>query len=180
MNRAITKYSPDDFMRHFGFWDNIEDMFALSRLYNSIEERNANSLPVNISEDETSITFEVLTHSEPEVFVKDNTLEIKLLTEKESEQNKKKFLRREFVRSEVSRSFRLPKSVQDVTPDTLQASYKDGILRVKIYKQNVEPKSFKVQVASDEHVLTNGSVSVVGLENNSNAQTSTLREREGE
>lgn len=64
--------------------------------------------------------------------------------EESSEDSQKNWTRREFYRSQFSRSFRLPK---DVNSDEISAKYEDGILEINIPKSQKESKKTKIEIS---------------------------------
>jgi len=79
-----------------------------------------------------------------EVEVHDGRLNIRSSVSEETKDEGKDYIRRERRQSAWSRSFALPEGVKD---DAIEASMKDGVLRVKVPKAKAEePKKVQVKV----------------------------------
>jgi len=79
-----------------------------------------------------------------EVEVSDGRLSIRSSVSEESKDEGKSYIRRERRRSVWSRSFALPEGVKD---DAIEASMRDGVLRVKVPRAKAEePKKVQVKV----------------------------------
>ena len=104
------------------------------------------NVPVNIREDDKSYELEVvapgLKKEDFKIDVSNNMLTVKFEheTEKKQEDEKKGWLRREYSMQSFSRSFTLDDSV-DV--DKIDASYKDGMLRMTLPKKEQAKKLSK-------------------------------------
>ncbi len=97
---------------------------------------------VNIEESETAYTVDLIApgydKEEIKVTVDKDELNITSVNnEQTEEQDSSKFLRKEFIKSPIKRSFKLPKNAEG---DKIEASHNNGILSIKI------PKRAKVEV----------------------------------
>ena len=92
--------------------------------------------PVNIFEDEQHYQLEFATpgydKADFTITIEDNMLNVSATREEEKETQESNFTRREFGLSSFSRSFNLP---SNTASDDIEASYKDGILRLTIRKK---------------------------------------------
>ncbi len=119
--------------------DNFFDSGLMSRW-----ERNFPA--VNISENEKSYTIEVVapgfTKEDFKIKVDDDTLTISAESKYENKENgkDKEYTRREYSYNSFTRSFRLPEDVKD---DSINASYKDGVLSLELPKSKVQVKATK-------------------------------------
>jgi HSP20 family protein len=79
-----------------------------------------------------------------EVNVRDGRLSIRSLVSEETKDEGKSYIRCERRRSAWSRSFALPEGVKD---DAIEASMRDGVLRIKVPRAKAEePKKVQVKV----------------------------------
>jgi len=101
---------------------------------------------VNISETESSYTIDLaapgLNKENFKVQLDNNLLTITVDQQSEQKEENKKYNKREFSYSSFVRSFMLPETVDDSSVD---ASYKDGVLCIKVDKKE-ETKSFAKQI----------------------------------
>jgi HSP20 family protein len=101
---------------------------------------------VNISEDEKQFSVEVVApgfnKEDFKLKVEDDVLTIS--AESKSEKNEgdkdKEYTRREYNYNSFTRSFRLPDNVKD---DSIDASYKDGVLTIELPKSEMQVKASK-------------------------------------
>ena len=103
------------------------------------------SIPaVNIREDEDSYVIEVAApgykKSDFNIELNDNILSISVEKEESGEKENDNYTRREFNYQSFKRSFSLP---EEVDADSITANYKNGILTIKIKKQEEKPKAVK-------------------------------------
>lgn len=118
-----------------GLWS---DLFDTERFFNNRWfEGEFESVPaVNVKEtdEDFSLEFAAPGYSKGDftVNVEGNTLSISAEKESESEREDGRFTRKEFSYNSFERHFTLP---QAVVADKTDASYKDGILKVRIPKQ---------------------------------------------
>ena len=100
---------------------------------------------VNVLEDENQFQIDVAApgfdRSALKVTIDKNMLTISSATPEEKQENKEKYLKREFVTSSFSRSFELPENVE---ADKIEASHKNGVLSIQI------PKKAKVEIPVQE------------------------------
>jgi len=107
--------------------------------------RTTSSLPaVNIREDEKAFYLELavpgMDKKDLHLEIKDDVLTISSEHKEEKEQDQDGYKRKEFSYSSFCRSFYLP---DDVNSESINASYKDGILNVEIPKMEEDKKKQK-------------------------------------
>jgi len=107
--------------------------------------RTTSSLPaVNIREDEKAFYLELavpgMDKKDLHLEIKDDVLTISSEHKEEKEQDQDGYKRKEFSYSSFCRSFYLP---EDVNSESINASYKDGILNVEIPKMEEDKKKQK-------------------------------------
>jgi len=102
---------------------------------------------VNISENEKSYTVEVVApgfnKADFKIKVDDDMLTISAESKYENKEdggNGKEYTRREYSYNSFTRSFRLPEDVKD---DSINATYKDGVLGLELPKSKVQVKATK-------------------------------------
>jgi HSP20 family protein len=100
---------------------------------------------VNIIENENDFNLDIIVpgyeRSEIKVTIDNNELKIASIKNEEEEIDKKNYLRKEFLKKPFNRSFELPKGIE---ADKIEASHKNGILRIMI------PKKAKVEIPVKE------------------------------
>ena len=136
-NRPLRSYDPwNDFFR-------LENFFSPE----TVGKQGGRNLPaVNISEDEKCFCVDVVApgfkKEDFKVNVEDDMLTISAETKSESQDEgmNKQYTRREYSYNAFTRSFRLPDNVKD---DAIQASYKEGILKLEIPKSEMQVKATK-------------------------------------
>jgi HSP20 family protein len=119
---------------------NVENMFPRD-LWNPTGQ----PLPaVNISEDDKNYLVEVMApgfkKEDFKVNVEDDALIISAEAKNETTEQNKRYSRREYSYNSFTRSFRLPENAKS---DTVDATYKDGVLKLNIPKTNTEAKKGK-------------------------------------
>ncbi len=99
-------------------------------------DREANLPAVNVVENEDNFEIDLAApgfkKEEIHVNVTNGVLSIDGSTEKEEEERKKNYTRREFSSKSFSRTFTLPK---DVIEEDVKAKFKDGVLSLKLMKE---------------------------------------------
>lgn len=105
---------------------------------------------VDLYQDKEHVIVEMpLSGIDPEkvnVSIESDVLTVSGSTEKKSEVDEKAYYRKEIRRGSFYRSIALP---THVSGDTADASYEDGILKIKVPKSpDVKPKSIKVKKGS--------------------------------
>ncbi len=101
---------------------------------------------VNISENESTYTVEVVapgfSKEDFKIRVDDDMLTISAESKYENKENgkDKEYTRREYSYSSFTRSFRLPEDVKD---ESINATYKDGVLGLQLPKSKVQVKATK-------------------------------------
>lgn len=115
--------------------------FYMSSLFDDdffpVMTSRTSSVPsVNIREDEKTYTLELavpgMEKKDLKIDMNEDVLTISSEVNKESEDNKNGYKRKEFSYSAFCRSFYVP---EDVNREKIDASYKDGILSVTLPKQ---------------------------------------------
>lgn len=121
-----------------------------TRLFNTPFFRNANLPAVNIKDNAKSYDLELAVpgykKDELKVNVQDGVLTISSEKQKESEEDKNGYTRREFSYRSFERSFQLP---ENVDADNVKASFTDGVLKLSIPKTKALPerKGKEVRIA---------------------------------
>ena len=121
-----------------------------TRLFNTPFFRNANLPAVNIKDNAKSYDLELAVpgykKDELKVNVQDGVLTISSEKQKESEEDKNGYTRREFSYRSFERSFQLPETVD---ADNVKASFTDGVLKLSIPKTKALPerKGKEVRIA---------------------------------
>ena len=128
-------------------YDPWKDFFNMENLFPSEWNRSGTRMPaVNISEDDRSYNLDVVApgfrKEDFKVNVEDDVLTVSAERKSESVDAKtnQQYRRQEYSYSSFSRSFRLPDNAKD---DSIEASYKDGILKLSIPKSKQEVKATK-------------------------------------
>ena len=101
----------------------------------------------NIKENDTNFQIEIaapgLKKEDFNVDIEKGMLTISSEKKDEKEEKDENYTRREYNYSSFSRSFRLPESV---TEDDIDATYKDGVLKLIIPKKEENQKSQRRQI----------------------------------
>lgn len=137
---------------NFGFPSNFIDAEwgSPARLFNTPFLRNANLPAVNIKDNAKSFDLELAVpgykKDELKVNVEDGVLTISSEKQKESEEDKNGYTRREFSYRSFQRSFQLPENVDG---DNVKANFVDGVLKLSIPKTKALPekKGKEVRIA---------------------------------
>jgi len=114
--------------------------------------------PVDIYEDENSITLKVevpgMQEKDLDIKLENNTLTVKGERTFEKEEKEENFHRIERRYGSFARSFTLPNTVD---PESVQATYENGILVIKLTKRaEAKPKQIKVNVAAGAKTIEAG------------------------
>lgn len=135
----LPSFMDDD---NYGFPSNLLDAewgFP-TRLFNTPFFRNAKLPAVNIKDNTKSFDLELAVpgykKDELKVTVVDGVLTISSEKQKDSEEEKKGFTRREFSYSSFQRSFQLP---ENVDADNVRANFVDGVLKLSVPKTEALP-----------------------------------------
>ncbi len=127
----------NDFFEPWSEW--LQDGFASKQLM---------SPKVNITDDKTGYCLELaapgLHKKDFKVDINSNLLTISAQQEENKEENEGKYSRREYNYSSFSRSFTLPKDVQQ---NKIEASYADGILKLNLPKNGKDTKENHKKIA---------------------------------
>ncbi|MEA3509232.1 MAG: Hsp20/alpha crystallin family protein [candidate division NC10 bacterium] len=143
-------------------WDPFQDLITLQDRMNQIFEQtlarsrgdregvvaSAWSPPVDIYETAESLVLRAelpgLSKENIDIQVRDNRLTLKGERRHEKEVKQENYLRVERAYGTFQRAFALP---TDIQPDKIRATFKDGVLEVKIPKaEAAKPKHIKVEV----------------------------------
>lgn len=121
------------------------DDFWPALRYDDFIVKKSNSPLVNVSESEQKFNLEVSLpgYSKDEINIDVENGMITISSEKKEENNSNKWNRKEFYYSSFKRSFSLPDGV-DV--NSVEASFKDGILNIGIPKKEVKKLTKKILV----------------------------------
>lgn len=140
-------------------WDPFNEMLtfrnSLDRLFDDISPLRFRPLireidltfPIDVYEDDENVTVKALLPgikpSDIDVSVVGNLLTLRGQMREEQEQDNQNYYRREVRAGNFMRQIALP---CEVVSDKSQATYEDGVLRIKLPKaEQVKPKSIKVQ-----------------------------------
>jgi HSP20 family protein len=144
--RALAKsiMTPSLFNDFFRPWN---DWFDETSLVNKV----VTMPPVNITEngDHYTVTLAApgLKKDDFKVDLEGNMLTISSEKEEHNEEKGEKFNRKEYSYSSFSRSFNLP---EDVKQDAIDASYEDGVLKIKLPRKEEAKK-----VAASQRIAVN-------------------------
>jgi HSP20 family protein len=129
---------------------------AFSKLFSDLMENdfpmfrsNTGNLPaVNISETESSYHIELsspgFTKSDMSIDIDGDTLTISGEKANETEENQKKYSRKEFSFQNFKRSFTMP---DHIDTDKIVAKFEDGILAIEMpKKETAQPNTRKIQL----------------------------------
>ena len=110
--------------------------------------------PVDVYEDEHSVTLKIevpgIEEKDIDVRVENNTLAVHGERKFEKEEKEENFRRVERQYGSFTRSFTLPNTVD---PDSTQANYDKGILKIQLAKKaEAKPKQIKVNVGSQKPI----------------------------
>jgi HSP20 family protein len=113
-----------------------------------VSTNRSSSMPaVNIREDDKDYFLELavpgIDKKDLKIDINEDVLTISSETKNEVEENKDGYKRKEFSYSSFCRSFYIP---ENVNRDKIEANYKDGILSVKLPKQEEEKNKITRQV----------------------------------
>ena len=105
------------------------------------KDRNFNLMKTDIREDDKSYLLEVdlpgYSKDDIKIDITDGYLTINAKVEKENNDEKKNYVRRERFTGEVSRSFYVG---EDIKEEEVKASFKNGILTLEVPKLSLEDK----------------------------------------
>jgi HSP20 family protein len=125
----------------------LRDFFNVENMFNRDLWNPGNTLPaVNVSEDDKTYYVDVMApgykKEDFKINVDDDALTISAETKSEtSEEDKnRQYSRREYSYNSFTRSFRLPENAKN---DAIDATYKDGILKLNVPKTKPETKATK-------------------------------------
>lgn len=146
---SLIKYSNSHYpCRYNRFYndDLFDELFNLNNRH--VSKPRSVSPRVNIKENEDGFTLDLAT---PGIDKKDLSIELNndVLTiaskvEKEENESKENFSRREYYHQSFERSFTLPDSVNS---DNIKAKYENGILSVSIPKKEEAKPKPKLEIA---------------------------------
>src|SRR2546423_14380933 len=105
--------------------------------------------PVDVYEDEHKLVLKLeipgVSDADVDVRMENNVLTVKGERKFEKEEKEENFHRIERRYGSFARTFRLPNTVD---PDSVQASYENGVLRIELAKRaEAKPKQIKVNIA---------------------------------
>lgn len=138
--------------------NNLSELFDMDRFFNEpfFESSLLNSsrfsrVPAtNIQETDNEYMVEIaapgMKKKDFHVNVENNTLEIKVEREDESEEKKARYTRREYDYTAFFRSFDLPDSIDS---EKIKAEYQDGILKVRLPKVATAKRKPAKEIAID-------------------------------
>ena len=139
MNNSLSKnYRNDPFL------ELVNEMFFPSML---MVDRSQNPPKMNIVDGEDSYEIYVQAPGQKkenfDINVDNGVISISSNFEESMEEIKKNWTRREFSRSQFTRSFRVP---ENVSLDGISAKYEDGILQVIVPKMKKEQRKKNIQI----------------------------------
>lgn len=119
----------------------FDDDFFRDDFFDRKDRMNFNLMKTDIREDDKSYLLEVdlpgYSKDDIKIDITDGYLTINAKVEKENNDEKKNYVRRERFTGEVSRSFYVG---EDIKEDEVKASFKNGILTLEVPKLNLEDK----------------------------------------
>lgn len=133
------------------FFSDLMNTRQWNRLFNGGEEDFDFAPAMNVKEQDKDIMVEMaapgLAKDDFEITIDDGILTVSAKKEEKKEEEKEGYLRKEFSYNSFSRSVRLPENIDE--EKDVQATYKDGVLKMTLHKkegmeQSKKPKSIKV------------------------------------
>ena len=119
----------------------FDDDFFRDDFFDRKDRMNFNLMKTDIREDENSYLLEVdlpgYSKDDIKIDITDGYLTINAKVEKEDNEDKKNYVRRERFTGEVSRSFYVG---DDIKEEEVKASFKNGILTLEVPKLSLEDK----------------------------------------
>ena len=119
----------------------FDDDFFRDDFFDRKDRMNFNLMKTDIREDENSYLLEVdlpgYSKDDIKIDITDGYLTINAKVEKENNEDKKNYVRRERFTGEVSRSFYVG---EDIKEEEVKASFKNGILTLEVPKLSLEDK----------------------------------------
>ncbi len=119
----------------------FDDDFFRDDFFDRKDRMNYNLMKTDIREDENSYLLEVdlpgYSKDDIKIDITDGYLTINAKVEKENNDEKKNYVRRERFTGEVSRSFYVG---DDIKEDEVKANFKNGILTLEVPKLSLEDK----------------------------------------
>ena len=120
----------------------FDDDFFRDDFFDRKDRMNYNLMKTDIREDENSYLLEVdlpgYSKDDIKIDITDGYLTINAKVEKENNDEKKNYVRRERFTGEVSRSFYVG---DDIKEDEVKANFKNGILTLEVPKLSLEDKN---------------------------------------
>ena len=119
----------------------FDDDFFRDDFFDRKDRMNYNLMKTDIREDDKSYLLEVdlpgYSKDDIKIDITDGYLTINAKVEKEDNDEKKNYVRRERFTGEVSRSFYVGEEIKE---DEVKASFKNGILTLEVPKLSLEDK----------------------------------------
>ena len=119
----------------------FDDDFFRDDFFDRKDRMNFNLMKTDIREDENSYLLEVdlpgYSKDDIKIDITDGYLTINAKVEKENNEDKKNYVRRERFTGEVSRSFYVGENIKE---EEVKASFKNGILTLEVPKLSLEDK----------------------------------------
>ena len=119
----------------------FDDDFFRDDFFDRKDRMNYNLMKTDIREDENSYLLEVdlpgYSKDDIKIDITDGYLTINAKVEKEDNEDKKNYVRRERFTGEVTRSFYVG---EDIKEDEVKANFKNGILTLEVPKLSLEDK----------------------------------------
>lgn len=119
----------------------FDDDFFRDDFFDRKDRMNFNLMKTDIREDDKSYLLEVdlpgYSKDDIKIDITDGYLTINAKVEKENNDEKKNYVRRERFTGEVSRSFYVG---EDIKEEEVKASFKNGILTLEVPKLSLEDK----------------------------------------
>ncbi|MBQ9019016.1 MAG: Hsp20/alpha crystallin family protein [Bacilli bacterium] len=120
----------------------FDDDFFRDDFFDRKDRMNYNLMKTDIREDDNSYLLEVdlpgYNKDDIKIDITDGYLTINAKVEKENNDEKKNYVRRERFTGEVSRSFYVG---DDIKEDEVKANFKNGILTLEVPKLSLEDKN---------------------------------------
>jgi HSP20 family protein len=125
----------------------LSDFFDDDRFFNSPWLSGQNIPAVNVKENDKNFEIELAApgynKNDFNVLMEDGVLTISAERKQEEEKKEDKYTRREFGYTSFTRSFHLPKNVNE---NDVKASFENGVLKLMINKKNTEQSNPKKSI----------------------------------
>ena len=124
----------------------FEDFFSVPSIFDTDGDTFAPRVDVHETDKQLIMDFELpgMKKNDIKVSVKDNVLTVRGQRETRTEEKNRHYIRREIRTGSFDRRFSLPTGI---SPDSIKADYKDGILEIRLdKKEEAKPREVEVSV----------------------------------